>query len=74
MAEDAEDGDEWRKRSRVADPSVEGYIAWRRERFHLLAWNTRSSATAERQRVSYTRADPKTYQELSWSCSKKVSK
>jgi len=29
---DVEDRDDWRRRTRVADPSPEGYTAWRRER------------------------------------------
>ena len=29
---DVEDRDDWRRRTRVADPSPEGYAAWRRER------------------------------------------
>jgi len=29
--EDAKDQDEWRRRTRVADPLLEGFTAWRRE-------------------------------------------
>jgi len=39
--EDAENRAEWRRRTRVADPSPEGSTAWRRER-EFRRWHYRS--------------------------------